>query len=85
MGSKKRDEWAHHLTPDLSEHFEFVGEDAVRFDVFQHRYKEPEKHMAALVWLYDKRRKRELRDNATFWLVAIGVVLTAFSVGLAIG
>jgi hypothetical protein len=86
MSNQKRKQWAEHLTPELQDHFDFVGEELVRYDVSQHRYnKSPEKHKAALVWLDENRRKPERREKATFWLVAISVVLSAVGIGVAMG
>ncbi len=78
MTDEKRDEWKQHLTPELRDHFERIGEELVQFDVAHHNYKEPAKHFAAIYWLGEKRIGRDNRESRMFWLVVVSVIVSAF-------
>ncbi len=80
----KRDEWKGHLTAELRQHFEDVGEESVQFDASNHNYKSQEKQFAALYWLGEKRNVRELREKRIFWIVVASLLLTALSVVVAV-
>jgi hypothetical protein len=74
-----------YLSPAWRAHFESVGEDSVQFDVSNHNYHAPEKQLAALAWLAEKRAKRERRDRWTFratFLVALLTLVATVYFGL---
>ena len=46
-----------------------MGEASVNYDVREHRYKDPNKHLAALAWLAETRAARERSESWRFWSI----------------
>ena len=74
-----RKSWKTHLTPELEQHFENMGEATVQFDVTNHRYMDPRKRFAAHYWLRKKRKNRGYRKAA----ITIASLIVA-ALGLAV-
>ena len=72
-------EWPKFLTADRRRHFERIGEELVGFDVANHRYSDPEKHVAALYWLGEKRRHREQREETISKVVKATLVVAVLT------
>ena len=51
-----REERLKHLTPQLRQWFDGIGEELVRHDVSYHNYSVPEKHHAGVAWLGESGR-----------------------------
>ena len=82
----KRDEWKKHLTPELRQHFDDVGYEAVKSDLTNRKYSKIEKQLAALYWVNEEDDLRVAKETNRFrWLMTVGTASVVVSlIGIAV-
>lgn len=77
---------AKHLTAELRKHFARMGPSVVEFDLVHHHYSAPEKKLAALAWLAERRQARERVERIRFWVLVViaGATLIATVIGVIV-
>lgn len=78
------DDGKEYLTDELKRHFELVGSTAVEFDVLHHRYGSNEKKRAALYWLREGRKKKDLQDRFVRRMIVWTLVATLVGIAVTI-
>ncbi len=64
-----------HLAEKLRSDFEAKGYDIVHAEVLENRYQKPEKRLAAIAWMAEKRAKKESAEKRRFWIPLVISVL----------